>query len=215
MQERGPVKGTFVQLNAFDGTKKQQWYFEPADLPKISDVPEGGKTYSIRVRHSGQYLDVQNFGTSEDTKVMTYYYNGGENQQFRLMSHDTVKDAFYLLPVHAPGMALTESTTLTEAGYPRIVLSRLVQGKTTQMFRFQEVASGKGYLIENHGIDQRSLDVPYSAYTKESSIIATGQPAGGAVPANKHWILEACSDRIVTSMTYTDGGRNVKTVPMP
>ena len=64
-----------------EGNPAQMWYFEPADTGKISDVPTDGKTYHIRVRHSGQYLDVDHKQTTAGTRVMQHYFNGGMNQQ--------------------------------------------------------------------------------------------------------------------------------------
>lgn len=46
----------------------QCWYFEPADEGTISDAPADGLVVSVRVRHSGQYIDVHNYGTVEGNR---------------------------------------------------------------------------------------------------------------------------------------------------
>ncbi len=71
-----------------EGNEHPDWYFEPADEGTVSAVPKAGGTYHIRVRHSGQYIDVKNASTAAGTQAVQFNYNGGMNQQYRLLPYD-------------------------------------------------------------------------------------------------------------------------------
>ena len=93
----------------------QDWYFEPADEGTVSAVPKAGGIYHIRVRHSGQYIDVKNASTAAGTQAVQFNYNGGMNQQYRLLPYDGTY--YQLEPVHAPGKVLAKSGT-NDRGFP-------------------------------------------------------------------------------------------------
>lgn len=77
---------------------------------KVSNTIQAGKTYYIRSKSSGMYLDVAGAGTSNETKVQQYSYAGVKNQQWKVF--DAGNGYVYLKPVHAENMALdTISTT--------------------------------------------------------------------------------------------------------
>lgn len=205
---KGTVDGQAVlSYTVKEGNTFQNWFFEPADEGHISEVPEDGQVYYIRGRRSGQYIDVQRLGTAAGTRGMQSYYNGGKNQQFRLNKYD--EKYFYLEPLHAPGMVLAKSGT-NDKGYPRLALEAKSAGKVAQLFWFDETEPGKGTgyaIVCKDG--NTALDVMNYSYVSGTDIILT---AHTKVQDNKWWILEKCSDRMESSMEYTDDRRQVKSV---
>lgn len=103
----------------------QDWYFEPADEGTVSAVPKAGGTYHIRVRHSGQYIDVKNASTAAGTQAVQFNYNGGMNQQYRLLPYDGTY--YQLEPVHAPGKVLAKSGT-NDRGFSILSLETAMWG---------------------------------------------------------------------------------------
>lgn len=187
----------------------QCWYFEPADEGNISAAPVAGGVYHIRARHSGQYINIENFGVTEGTRAVQAYYGGQRNQQFRLKSASD--GYFYLEPLHTQGMAIAKHGTHSATGCSTLALEEKKEGAANQMFRFEEAEPGKGTgyaLICKDG--NVSLDVAYYSYDNGADIILTAHYAANQV--NKWWILEECGERMESAMTYTSDRRNVESV---
>ena len=173
-----------------EGNEHQDWYFEPADEGTVSAVPKAGGIYHIRVRHSGQYIDVKNASTAAGTQAVQFNYNGGMNQQYRLLPYDGTY--YQLEPVHAPGKVLAKSGT-NDRGFSILSLETATPGAANQLFRFEEVAPGNGYaIICKDG--NLSLDVMDYSHRKLADIILTAHQSNSQV--NKWWILEECSERM-------------------
>ena len=184
----------------------QDWYFEPADEGTVSAVPKAGGIYHIRVRHSGQYIDVKNASTAAGTQAVQFNYNGGMNQQYRLLPYDGTY--YQLEPVHAPGKVLAKSGT-NDRGFSILSLEAAMSGAANQLFRFEEVSPGNGYaIICKDG--NLSLDVMDYSHQKLADIILTAHQSNSQV--NKWWILEECSERMESSMTYTSDYKQPKTI---
>ena len=188
-----------------EGNVNQSWYFEPADEGTVSEVPKDGSVYHIRVRHSGQYLDVDHAGTAEGTNVIQYYSNGQKNQKFRLRAAG--EGYFYLEPLCAPGMAAAKHGIHSATGYSMLALEERKEGAANQLFRFEEIRTGNGVgydIVCKEGTV--SLDVACYSYETGAQIILTVYNSSES-QVNKWWILEACSDRMESAMTYTSDGR--------
>ena len=123
----------------------QDWYFEPADEGIVSAAPRSGGIYHIRVRHSGQYIDVKNASAAVGTQAVQFNYNGGMNQQYRLLPYDGTY--YQLEPVHAPGKVLAKSGT-NDRGFSILSLETAMSGAANQLFRFEEVSPGNGYTYQ-------------------------------------------------------------------
>ena len=190
-----------------EGNTHQGWYFELADEGNISAAPEDGKVYYLRGRRSGQYVDIYKASNVAGTKAMQHYYNGGKNQQYRLIAYDA--DYYYLEPLHAPGMALAKSGKVDDK-YDRLALESRTEGAASQLFRFEEIEAGKGtgYAVVCKDGEQ-AWDVMNYSYEVGADIILT---AHGDPQDNKWWILEECSERMESSMTYTANQRQVASV---
>lgn len=189
-----------------EGNEHQDWYFEPADEGTVSAAPRSGGMYHIRVRHSGQYIDVKNASAAVGTQAVQFHYNGGMNQQYRLLPYDGTY--YQLEPVHAPGTVLAKSGT-NDRGFSILSLETAVPGAVNQLFRFEEVSPGNGYaIICKDG--NLSLDVMDYSYAKGADIIFTDHQSNSQV--NKWWILEECSERMESSMTYTSDYKQPKTI---
>lgn len=128
-----------------EGNEHQDWYFEPADEGTVSAVPRSGGIYHIRVRHSGQYIDVKNASAAVGTQAVQFNYNGGMNQQYRLLPYDGTY--YQLEPVHAPGKVLAKSGT-NDRGFSILSLETAMPGAANQLFRFEEVSPGNGYTYQ-------------------------------------------------------------------
>ena len=192
-----------------DANVHQQWYFEPADEGKISDVPTDGGTFCLRGRQTGQYLDVYRGNPEFGAKITQFYYNGFKHQQFHLKKYDA--QYYYLQPLHAPGLAVSAAIR-NVSEFEGLAIAYKMKGDPCQLFRFVEAEPGKGtgYRIECKA-KHTSLSVLNSEYAPGADIILTSQ-SGDTVPLNKWWILESCGERIESSMTYTPDGRNVTAV---
>ena len=82
-------------------------------------------------------------------------------------------------------------------------------GAANQLFRFEEVSPGNGYaIICKDG--NLSLDVMDYSHQKLADIILTAHQSNSQV--NKWWILEECSERMESSMTYTSDYKQPKTI---
>ncbi len=92
---------------------------------------------SYPVRHSGQYIDVKNASTAAGTQAVQFNYNGGMNQQYRLLPYDGTY--YQLEPVHAPGKVLAKSGT-NDRGFSILSLETAMSGAANQLFRFEEVS---------------------------------------------------------------------------
>ena len=184
----------------------QDWYFEPADEGTVSAAPRSGGIYHIRVRHSGQYIDVKNASAAVGTQAVQFNYNGGMNQQYCLLPYDGTY--YQLEPVHAPGKVLAKSGT-NDRGFSILSLEAAMSGAANQLFRFEEVSPGNGYaIICKDG--NLSLDVMDYSHQKLADIILTAHQSNSQV--NKWWILEECSERMESSMTYTSDYKQPKTI---
>ena len=84
-----------------------------------------------------------------------------------------------------------------------------MSGAANQLFRFEEVSPGNGYaIICKDG--NLSLDVMDYSHQKLADIILTAHQSNSQV--NKWWILEECSERMESSMTYTSDYKQPKTI---
>ena len=119
---------------------------------------------------------------------MQFNYNGGMNQQYRLLPYDGTY--YQLEPVHAPGKVLAKSGT-NDRGFSILSLETAMSGAANQLFRFEEVSPGNGYaIICKDG--NLSLDVMDYSHQKLADIILTAHQSNSQV--NKWWILEECSE---------------------
>ena len=96
-----------------------------------------------------------------------FNYNGGMNQQYRLLPYDGTY--YQLEPVHAPGKVLAKSGT-NDRGFSILSLETAMSGAANQLFRFEEVSPGNGYaIICKDG--NLSLDVMDYSHQKLADII--------------------------------------------
>ena len=198
------TSGTNIDIRQINGEHNDQsWYFEPADTGDISAVPTSGKTYMIRARHSGQYLDVNNAATTANADLVQSFYNGGTNQQFRLT--DAGGGYYYLEPVHASGMVLSAQGT-TSDNLTKVTQQAKDASKDNQKFKFVKVSNGT-YRIVSKVNENNGFNVAHISYTQGAAVICHGYIGG----TNEQWIFEECSDFISSAMTYTADGRNAAT----
>lgn len=187
-----------VQLQIWDQSEtntSQQWYLEPAEYEGKSDTPVSGKVYMMRLRHSGQYMQVN--GTAAGSRIVQDRYWGSESQMFLLNTDGN--GAFFLEPANAEGKALSMASDGT--------LTLQVKNTSDSKQKFTFVANGKNYCIKQGSF---YLTMPSNSYN-ENAWIKGVQQTTAATDAQK-FILEACSERMTAQYTYTATGRNVKTL---
>ncbi len=203
------AEGAAVTIwGANDTYNRQKWYFEPADLYTISDEPEDGSIFSIRARHSGQYLDVPGGASSSGTALQQYYYNGSDGQSFLLKKADTGGN-YYLSPMCAPDMALTRIANDTQINRPAIILRPFSSGNTAQKFQFKKV--GNGYAVWNAASNE-GMGIRGNSWESGARVVTDGSQEIQNYSPNKLFILENRGKRIESSMTYTSEKRQIRTV---
>lgn len=198
--ENGALITTWANNDTYD---RQRWYFEPAD-EAVSDTPADGNIYSIRVRHSGQYLNLQNGGTTAGTALTQNYYKGTKEQQF--MVEDAGGGYFYLWPLNAARMAL--SRVGSYQNFMTITLQPADREDDRQKFKF--IPQGTGYAIVSK-INNEGLDIYGASYTPSTKVI-TSNGAVTSYGGNKLFIFEYKGTYIESSITNTADERNVKAV---
>ena len=206
--EKGTAKGQKITSRTLGNYWFNQcWYLEPADEGRISEKPENNKIVTLRVMHSGQYLDVYFAKTESGAQLAQDHFNGGRNQQYRMKS---CGNGYYQLsPMHAPGMVIAKSGKNSK-GYERLALEERKENAANQMFRFEEIEAGKGTgyaIVCKDG--NVALDVMDRSYVNGTDVILT---AHGAVQRNKWWIIESVSDRMESTMEYTSDARQIKKI---
>ena len=197
--EKGTAKGQKITSHTLGNYWFNQcWYLEPVDEGTLSEKPENNKIVTLRVMHSGQYLDVYFAKTEAGAPLAQDHFNGGRNQQYRMKS---CGNGYYQLsPMHAPGMVIAKSGKNSK-GYERLALEERKENAANQMFRFEEIEAGKGTgyaIVCKDG--NVALDVMDRSYVNGTDVILT---AHGAVQRNKWWIIESVSDRMESTMEYT------------
>ena len=128
-----------VQLQIWDQSEtntSQQWYLEPAEYEGKSDTPVSGKVYMMRLRHSGQYMQVN--GTTAGSRIVQDRYWGRESQMFLLNTDGN--GAFFLEPANAEGKALSMASDGT--------LTLQVKNTSDSKQKFTFAANGKNYCIK-------------------------------------------------------------------
>ena len=93
--------GAKVIQYSFNATQNDEWFFEPVPLsaagasgvkPSLNLQKQmyyviSGRTYYIRNKHSGLYLDAINGGTTDGTYLQQYGFNGTPSQQWQLLAY--------------------------------------------------------------------------------------------------------------------------------
>lgn len=206
--EKGTAKGQKITSHTLGNYWFNQcWYLEPVDEGTLSEKPENNKIVTLRVMHSGQYLDVYFAKTEAGAPLAQDHFNGGRNQQYRMKS---CGNGYYQLsPMHAPGMVIAKSGKNSK-GYERLALEERKENAANQMFRFEEIEAGKGTgyaIVCKDG--NVALDVMDRSYVNGTDVILT---AHGAVQRNKWCIIESVSDRMESTMEYTSDARQIKKI---
>ncbi|WP_160316123.1 RICIN domain-containing protein [Acetobacterium bakii] len=199
--------GTNIDIRGIVGENlSQSWYFEPVETGvDVSDPPTNGNTYFMRTRHSGQYWDVSYKATANDSPVVQYYLNRGDNQRYRLelLEESEGIKYFYIRPLHA----LNKVLKINSAN--QLVLSDPVNDDR-QKFAFTQNATNKTYRLTikapNGGFN--TLGVAAGSYSGGAALdVYTDQQA-----ETQQFILEAISDTMGAQLTYTDDKSRVKTL---
>lgn len=198
--------GTNIDIRSIAGENNDQsWYFEPVETGvDVSDPPTTGNTYFMRTRHSGQYWDVSYKATANDSPVVQYYLNRGDNQRYRLelLEESGGIKYFYIRPLHALNKVLKINTQ------NKLVLSDPVNDDR-QKFAFT-LNANKTYRLtikdQNGGFN--TLGVAGGSYSGGAALdVYTDQQA-----ETQQFILESISDTMGAKLTYTDDKSRVKTL---
>ncbi|MDD2376320.1 MAG: RICIN domain-containing protein [Clostridia bacterium] len=76
---------------------------------KVSTTVVPGKTYHIKSKSSGLYMDADNWSTANGTNVQQYQFHGGTNQQWK--AYDAGDGYYYFKPIYSDNITLDTSST--------------------------------------------------------------------------------------------------------
>lgn len=111
--------GDTIDLRSSNLTNNSQiWMFEPVyKKTKVSDEPTVDKTYMIRNRLSGQYLQVIDDAVNGEARIGQNFYTGNDNQKFRI-DKATISDTdVSISPLSTPGKML-QTLRIDNEPYP-------------------------------------------------------------------------------------------------
>lgn len=191
----GHENGAFIVMDTVSSEHNgmhpdQGWYLEPASSGGKSAVPTVGKTYNIRSRMSGQYLEVLDNATSGG-RVGQNFFSGEPNQQFTLEQNGT--GYVRLIPGNAKNKALELSfeNKPEDGGFCPIWLN---DPSDTDRQRYKMIDNGNGTYRMAPKIEETSpVTVRDTPYTTKSKVYHVNYSNA----ANQQWIFE----EVVTNFT--------------
>ena len=186
-------EGNNVQLWDANENDNQIWYFEPV-RDSVSDEPEGDTIFKVRSRHSGKYLDVSQ-GTVNQYLYQYFHHNGFE-QQFYFK--DLENGYYQIIPMMKTAHALSAPNGAI------VTVQQADENDTNQHFKLVSVGDGT-YRIVPRSNESNALAISDGSVNKGAKIQSMAYT--GAV--SQKWILEAVSDAVTSSATYTSDGRNL------
>ena len=199
--------GTNIDIRGIvDEHPDQSWYFELADLDlPLSDAPTMNKSYFIRIRHDGQYWDVNNIGTDNGTLVVQSHLNGGDNQRFRLEAVPNEAGYFYIHPLHI------ESKVLQIGADNKMSLADKTNDDRKK-FKFTLNSNGTyrvNMKADNGGLN--TLGVAGGSYAIGTNLDVFNDQGA----ETQQFLMEEISDVVRSKVTYTDDQSQVKTMTDP
>lgn len=152
--------------------------------PSNQLVDEG--VYYIRNQRSGLYLDVYQKGIDNGTLVKQDYYNGGENQKFRLKLHST--NIYEIIPLHCSNMSVDISNNNSDNN----VQVQIYQTNNTAAQRFKIISTGNGdksFVMLTETSNFTKCITVHNASMTPSSVIQYSYQNNGDTD-NDHWYFE-------------------------
>jgi RHS repeat-associated protein len=176
----------------------RRWYFEEVTgAGDLSDTMEVGKTYRLRSRGSGQYLEVLDNHTGDGGRLGQNYYTGAENQMFTI--EDLGGGYQALRPVSAPDKRVMLCRDM-DGGYCPLMLG--APGTSNdQSFKF--IANGNGtYRIAPKVEETSCITIRLNPFmTRSQAYIVFYSNV-----ESKQWILEEVKGKMTSELEYTKNG---------
>lgn len=180
---------TIVYATAQD----QEWAFEPVDAP-TGETPEADGVYLIRSLASNKVLDVNNYGTENNTPIVQQFHHTNKNQQFML--RDAGDGYFKISPMNAPDKMLDfYGPSSYDANLHALVINS-DSGADTQKWKFESAGNGY-YKIKNKEFGT-CIDLPHGQV--ETGVTPIEYPDSGT--DQQKWRLEKVSGDISSSANY-------------
>ena len=191
-----------VQSEFDKNNDSHKWYFEELNSPVL---PESNGIYYLRSAKSGQYLEVQNVNTETSACLIQNYFNGRDNQRFKL--YGCSDGCFSIVPIQATNRAVQISSSFSPyCGYNTANINYNTGTYNTHMkFKWQVY----GFAILAKVDESFCLDFQHLPYTYCNSICFSKYTSSNS---NQQWILERVPDSINSSATYQNNGNYLQSI---
>ena len=165
---------------------------------------ESGKVYYIKNQKSNLYLDVYGEYTADGSIVKHDYFNGGLNQQFKVVR--VSGDIYEIIPMHAQDKRLDISGGSAEND----ALVQIYTSNSTAAQRFQIVDDGNGtgsFKILTGTTNYVKCITNQYASTSPTNVVQYGYGNEG-IADNDHWYFEKVDTIGVNTERNVNIGRN-------
>jgi hypothetical protein len=153
----------------------------------ITVAIQAGQIYRIENVHSGLVMDVNGAGNQAGTNVIQYSWNGGQNQQWEVVS--ATGGTFRLEPQHANNKALGVENASTAEG-ASLVQRQWTNGQQGPDRRWDIVLNGDGtYRLENQN-SGFVADVADESTSNGGDVIQWDWKGNDAAVSNQKWIFK-------------------------
>ena len=155
-----------------------------AAVEPVASILSNG-IYYIRNQKSGLYLDVANAGTTDGSLLMQYYYNGSDNQRFKVTK---INDYYEISPMHAQDKRLDISNASTDNEAALQLYSS--NGTNAQKFSIESTGNGdNSFKILTGCTDYNKCITVKHASTEPIEVFQYGYGNDGNSD-NDHWYFE-------------------------
>ena len=172
-----------------------------------SQDAQAGKSYYIRQKTSGKYLEVKGAVDADKTTVQQYHFNGGDNQKWKLI--DAGGGYYYLQSLcSSAGRVMEVYRADTNDGAQVSIYTR--NDSIAQKWKIKKLEDGSVQIIAACTDDKKCL-TNYQGSTADSAAITTRMINGEH--NDQSWYLEPADGKTInTSMAYTVDGRQAASV---
>ncbi len=143
-----------------------EWENEKERIQQTLESSIPGGVYSLRVKHSGQYLDVKARSSEDGTNIQQSPYNGGDNQRFTIVPKG---DDYYLIVAKHSGQCVDVKENSFDDGAN--VQQSSYNGGNNQLFTFVPVQDGYFKIAARHSrlcLDVKGESIENGANVQQS-----------------------------------------------
>ena len=156
------------------------------DSPTACSQVVSGATYYLK-NYNGDYLDVYDAGTADNTQLLTYAFNGNANQQFKITN--VSGGEYEIAPQHTSGKVL--STVIDDDGKYRVIIEEDCNLSRQRWYIYYR--NGSYHIVNkayNSGVMAPTYDTDYVSINNEYDYCC--------------WELEDKCKKIIESLSYNE-----------